>query len=410
MKRIACVIDTISRRAGGLNSSVQGLMTSMQRQSDEVRIFSIADEHTDLDRHAWSTFELYLAKAMGPRKFGYAPSLDHALEDYSADILHSHGLWTYSSMVSMNWQRKTRKPVIIHPHGMLDAWALKNSRWRKRLAMLLYERRNLEQAACIRALCQSELDSVRALRLRNPVCVIPNGVELPELPPASQLQFESGRKRLLYLGRLHPKKGIDLLIRAFGQLQQSQGLKDWTLVIAGWDQGGHEDELKRVATASRLAWSDVRDDARYSDALQHQMAETLPPIVFAGPCFGEEKARLYQQSDAFVLPSFSEGLPMVVLEAWSHAKPVVMTPMCNLPEGFSAEAAIKIEPAVESVAEGLKSLAERSSAARLEMGERGRQLVETHFSWDRIARRMREVNFWLVRKGPRPDSVHVCED
>ncbi|MBE2286873.1 MAG: glycosyltransferase [Prosthecobacter sp.] len=410
MKRIACVIDTISRNAGGLAGSLQGLMSAMQRQGDELCIFSVADAYSSEDQKQWAEFELYLAKAKGPRKFAYAPTLDRALEDYSADILHSHGLWTYTSLVSMNWQRKTRRPVIIHPHGMLDAWALKNSRWRKRLAMLLYERRNLKQAACIRALCQPELESIRALGLRNPVCVIPNGVNLPVLPGPTAVSRGSERKLLLYLGRLHPKKGIDLLVRAFGQLRQNGCLSDWTLVIAGWDQGGHEDELKSLAIASRLDWKDAREHPDTMEALEQNCLDALPSVVFAGPCFEAAKNRLYQQCDAFVLPSFSEGLPMVVLEAWSHAKPVVMTPMCNLPEGFSAGAAIRIESSVPSVAEGLRSLSALSASARQEMGASGRRLAETRFAWDQVARRMREVNFWLVRKGPRPDSVFTLED
>lgn len=409
MKRIACVIDTISRNAGGLNASVQGLMSTMQRQGDEVRIFSVRDNYSDEDRDRWSEFEVYVAQAKGPRKYGYAPTLDHALEEYPADILHSHGLWTYTSVVSMNWQRKTGKPVIIHPHGMLDAWALKNSKWRKRLAMLFYERRNLEQAACIRALCQSELESIRALRLRNPVCVVPNGINLPELPSFKDDRQSPRRKLLLYLGRLHPKKGIDLLVQAWAGLKQTQDLSDWTLAIAGWDQGGHEDELKNLATASRLAWSDLRDQPDPVAFLQ-QAPNDLPPLVFTGPCFGEAKSRLYQESDAFVLPSFSEGLPMVVLEAWSHAKPVVMTPMCNIPEGFAASAAIRVEPTIPSVTAGLQGLAGMSEDARRAMGACGRRLVETQFAWNGVAKRMQEVNFWLVRKGPRPDFVFTCDD
>jgi poly(glycerol-phosphate) alpha-glucosyltransferase len=408
MKRIACVIDTISRKAGGLNASVQGLMSTMQRQGDEVRIFSVADELTQADRGHWSDFELYVAPSIGTRKYGYAPTLDFEIEAYKPDIVHSHGLWNYSSVAGMNWWRRTGGPVIIHPHGMLDPWALKNSRWRKRLVMMLYERRNLQQAACIRALCLSEMESVRALGLKNPVCVIPNGIDLPKLDSADPGALRPGRKLLLYLGRLHPKKGLELLIQAWGQRRQSQRLADWTLVIAGWDQGGHEDELKRLATKLGLAWSDLLELPDTETSLQAGL-ENPPSLVFVGPAFGLNKERLYRASDAFVLPSFSEGLPMVLLEAWSYGKPVLMTPMCNIPEGFASDAAIQIEPGVEAIGGGLETLAGLSDAARYAMGARGRGLVETQFAWDRVARRMREVNFWLVHQGSRPDSVFMCD-
>ena len=100
---------------------------------------------------------------------------------------------------------------------------------------------------------------------------------------------------------------------------------------------------------------------------------------------------------------------MVLLEAWSYGKPVLMTPMCNIPEGFASDAAIQIEPGVEAIGGGLETLAGLSDAARYAMGARGRGLVETQFAWDRVAKRMREVNFWLVHQGARPDSVFMCD-
>ena len=177
MKCIACVVDTISRNAGGLNSSVRGLMGTMQKQGDCMRFFTVTDEYSHED--TWADFDIYLAHYLGPRKFGYAPTLDRELELFDPNMVHCHGLWTYSTMAAMNWRRRTGKPVIIHPHGMLDPWALKHNQWKKSLALMLYERRNLKQASCIRALCVSEMESIRALGLKTPVCVIPNAIDLP---------------------------------------------------------------------------------------------------------------------------------------------------------------------------------------------------------------------------------------
>ena len=402
MKRIACVIDTISRNAGGLSSSVRGLMGTMQQQGDGMRFFSVVDQYSHED--TWAEFDTYLAQCRGPRKFGYAPTLDSAIELYDPDIVHCHGLWTYSTQAAMNWRRNTGKPVIIHPHGMLDPWALKHNSWKKFLARMLYERRNLKEASCIRALCVSEMESIRALGLKNPVCVIPNAIDLPEPASDDAGAIRPGRKLLLYLGRLHPKKGINLLIQAWAQMQQEASFADWTLVIAGWDQAGHEAALKRQASKAGLAWSDLQglpdSETRLQTGLEHP-----PPLVFTGPAFGMNKERLYRACEAFALPSYSEGLPMVVLESWAYGKPVIMTSMCNLPEGFEAQAALRIETNAASIGEVLKNLVELSAAERREMGARGRSLVETKFNWQRVASQMRAVNYWLVRGGELPDFV-----
>ncbi len=140
---------------------------------------------------------------------------------------------------------------------------------------------------------------------------------------------------------------------------------DWTLAIAGWDQGGHEAELKRLATELEIPWRDCRE-APYT--LRGELAAgrmrwisafqifSVSAFSFSARCLAPKSRRL-RSCDAFILPSFSEGLPMVVLEAWAYGKPVLMTPECNLPEGFAANAAIRIETNPESIARGLSILA-----------------------------------------------------
>src|SRR5262249_28975415 len=150
-----------------------------------------------------------------------------------------------------------------------------------------------------------------------------------------------GQKTLLYLGRLHPKKNVANLIRAWNEISNCQRCSSdcWVLAIAGWDQGGYESELKRLAAGTSVG--------------------------FLGPRFGAEKSECYRTCDAFILPSLSEGLPMTVLEAWAYAKPVLMTAECNLPEGFSAEAALRIGPSPGEIADGVRQLVEMSDDDRI---------------------------------------------
>ena len=292
---------------------------------------------------------------------------------------------------------------------MLDPWAVKNSAWKKKLALWVYESEHLRSAACLRALCESEARAIRAFGLKNPIAIIPNGVDMLEIGdrrsetgnPPWAVRVEPGKKVLLYLGRIHPKKGLDNLIRAWAELKINRK-SDWVLAIAGWDQGGHEDELKRLATGLAIPWADVRVNSE----LRTTNSEPAS-VVFLGPQFNEAKSACYRHCDAFILPSFSEGLPMVILEAWACGKPVVMTPECNLPEGFPARAGIRITTDIEGIARGLTELFGRSAQELTELGRNGRRLTEEKFNWDRIARQLRAVCEWLVCGASRPDCVYV---
>jgi poly(glycerol-phosphate) alpha-glucosyltransferase len=273
---------------------------------------------------------------------------------------------------------------------MLDPWALRNSGWKKKLALLAYEREHLQKASCLHALCHAEADAMRTIGLRNPICIVPNSVDLPILErsctPAWRKQIPPGAKILLYLGRLHAKKGLVNLLRAWECFAYEER-SDWHLLIVGWDQGGHEGELRQL----------VRQRG-------------LDGVHFPGPLFGADKHAAYAAADAFILPSVSEGLPLVVLEAWSHGVPVVMTPACNLPEGFATGAALEIGPDIEGIREGLDQIIHMSTEHRRAMGELGRRLCRDRFSSMRVGEMMREVYRWLLDSGPRPESVLVDTD
>ena len=380
--KVGFLVSSISRDAGGLFQSVRGLAKAVAFTKASVRVFGIRDKQSALDSQEWRPLSVQTFRPQ-LRAWGYANQLVPAMLGADLDVLSVHGLWKYCSVASRRWHQRTDCPYVIHPEGMLEPWALRNARWKKRIAGLLYENQHLREAACLRALSEAEADSIRAYRLRNPICVIPNGIDLPDLSESNaKIQWEK-RKTLLYLGRLHPKKNISNLIHAWNEIFNSQrgSCERWVLAIAGWDQGGYESELKRIARGAS--------------------------VVFLGPRFGREKSECYRACDAFILPSLSEGLPMTVLEAWSYAKPVLMTPECNLPEGFSARAAFQIGPRPEEIAAGLKQLVEMSDHDRSAVGTRGRTLVATKFSWPRIGEQMRAVYEWVLGGAAAPQTIRL---
>ncbi|PYL62474.1 MAG: glycosyl transferase family 1 [Verrucomicrobia bacterium] len=385
--KIGFVVDSVSREAGGLFQSVRGLAKAVTCASTSARAFGITDKQSAVDLQDWQPLPVRTFRPQ-LRAWGYSNQLLPAMLDADLDILSTHGLWKYCSVASLRWQRRMARPYIIHPHGMLESWALQNAKWKKRIAAVLYENQHLRGAACLRALCEAEAHSIRAYGMRNPICVIPNGVDLPDLKdmPALQAQaFAEGRKILLYLGRLHPKKNLANLIRAWKQILNSHpsARASWVLTIAGWSHGEYEAQLRQLTTDLGL----------------------LTSVIFLGPRFGTEKNECYRACAAFIMPSLSEGLPMTVLEAWAYAKPVLMTPECNLPEGFGAGAALQIGPGPEEITTGLKQVIEMSDDDRRAMGNRGRNLVATTFSWPRIGKQMRSVYEWALGAGPPPEVV-----
>jgi poly(glycerol-phosphate) alpha-glucosyltransferase len=380
--RVGFLVTSISRKAGGLFQSVRGLAKAVAATNENVRVFGIRDEQSTVDLREWQPLSVQTFRPR-LRAWGYSNQLVPAILNADVDILSVHGLWQYCSVASHRWHHRTGCPYVVHPHGMLESWALRNARWKKRIAAALYENQNLREAACVRALSEAEARSIRSYGLRNPICVIPNGVDLPDLPESNGTIHSKNRKTLLYLGRLHPKKNILNLIRAWNRIFNSQrgSGEGWVLAIAGWDQGGYESELRRIAGEAS--------------------------VVFLGSQFGVAKSECYQTCDAFILPSLSEGLPMAVLEAWAHAKPVVMTPECNLPEGFEANAALRIGTTPEEITAGLNQLIEMSDEDRAATGFRGRTLVTTKFSWPRIGEQMRAVYEWVFGGGAPPETIRL---
>jgi len=379
-----------------------------------VEVLSLRDENTAEDIREWLPISPQVFTPSGPAAFGYAPKLCRHLTEIDSDFVRVDGLWTYPSVACLKWFRVTKRPYMVAPRGMLDPWALDNSRWKKRIARWLFENTHLHHAACLHALCESEAKAMREFGLKNPICIIPNGIDLPEITnQESEIRnapwagyVERGKRVLLFLSRIHPKKGLVNLLRAWKATLNSQPstLNSWVLAIAGWDQGGHEAKLKRLATELGLPWADLRRGQREvsNSPSQHN---SPPSILFLGPQFNVGKSACFRECDAFILPSFSEGLPMVALEAWTYGKPVLITPQCNLPEGFGANAAIRIQPEQESIAKGLESLLSMTEADRKQIGENGRQLVLNRFCWPTIGTEMRQVCDWLVGGGKPPVSV-----
>lgn len=386
--KVTFLTGSLSRQAGGFLPILQRLSSELSQQGCDLSACGVEDTDFAEDRAGWAIPDVRVFPKFGPARLSYSRQMRDYLRTHEADLLHLHGLWMGVSALNHRWHRRTGRPYLVSAHGMLNPWAVRHQRWKKRIAGALYENANLRDATCLHALSAQEVQDYREYGLRNPVAIIPNGVDLPPdaaetAAPPWQEAVPPEARVLLFLGRIHAKKGLIELIEGWKRTGPSR--RSWRLVIAGWDDGGH------LATVSR-----------------HIAASGLEAEVsVVGPQFGEGKAACLSRAHGFVLPSHSEGLPVAVLEAWAHRLPAVLTPACNLPEGFSNGAAIRIEPDPGAITAGLEALFSLPDVERRAIGERGRQLVESAFTWPAITERMLATYRWLLGHGPKPHFVET---
>jgi glycosyltransferase involved in cell wall biosynthesis len=381
---VGIVSPSLSHSAGGILPIMQGHARGMQAKGVDVAAYGVAQAAGLGSDGGWQGIPCHLFPAV-VRRLSLSPSLGAALDESQHDLLHQHGLWLHPSSLVRAWADQTGKPVMISTQGMLEPWAVRNSWLKKRVASLLFEHRNLGAANCLHT-SAVEVAGIRALGYRNPIAIIPNGIDLPDLVrqhPRPSFLGSDDRKILLFLGRIHPKKGVQQTLEAWARAvaDRPQLRKEWLLVMAGWDNGGHlAREIRRARELGLEA-----------------------DVAFPGAVFGLEKDALLHHAAAFILASYSEGLPMAVLEAWAHQTPVFMTQGCNLPEGFREAAAIEIRVDPADIA---RKLVEHLPDPGLgEIGKAGRRLVKNRFTWDRVTGDLIQVYRWLVSGGPPPSCI-----
>ncbi len=380
-------------RYGGPVQSVSALCHGLARLGEDVTVFTTNIDGPDdlsvpLERPVLQDgIKVYYFQVQSPRHWSFSWPLRKALErgGRSYDLLHLHAVFVYPTLTAGHFCRKYGIPYVVSPRGMLDPIVLRMKPIRKKIYLNLFERRNLNGASALHYTAPHEEAQALPLQLRAPPVVVPNGLDVQQfkhLPSPGSFRArhpELANKRLiLFLSRIHPKKGLDRLAHAFGEL--ARRVSDAHLVIAGYDDEGYGVLVRRWLEAEGV----------------------LARVTFTGPLVGEDKLTAFCDCDLFVLPSYQENFGMAALEAMACGLPVVVSKGVYLyPEIQKAGAGLVVEGEPEGLAAAIEVLL-RDPCLRARMGEAGRQLVRERFSIERVADQMRLVYRTILNNKRQP--------
>lgn len=374
--RIIHVVPAITNEASGPSYSVVRLCESLIEARQNVTLAALDWASMPSPPPCLKTFRL----GWGPRRLGRSPAMKRWLteqaESKSVDLIHNHSLWMMPNVYPGQAARRHGIPLVVSPRGTLSEWAMQSGSAVKK-AFWPLQHPALAGAACLHATAAAEYDDIRRMGFRQPVAIIPNGIDIPELQPKAEKDYRT----LLFLGRVHPVKGLDMLLPAWRVVQDR--FPDWHLKIVGPDNRGHLGEMRRLA----------------SELL-------LERIEFSGGLFGAQKWQAYRDADLFVLPTYSENFGMSVAEALAAGTPTIVSKGAPWSGLDTRKAGWWIDIGIDPLVACLEQALAESSNSLTAMGLRGRDWMEEEYSWMHVGRQMVETYYWIVGEGSKPSCVH----
>jgi glycosyltransferase involved in cell wall biosynthesis len=364
------VVPSIANEASGPSYSVVRLCQSLISEGTEVSLATIGISAGEDNGGFVKRFPF----GLGPKKLGRSPLMARWIEDAvkrnTVDMLHNHSLWMMPNVYPGRIAKRTNVSYVVSPRGTLSSWSRTRGSRIKKVFWPMVQAPSLRSVSCFHATAHSEYEDIRSLGFDQPVAVIPNGVDVGELrkrPPGNQ-------RTLLFLGRLHPKKGLDLLMPAWSALQDTY--KEWSLRIVGPSADGYENELRNLS-------------AKYK----------LKRVEFSGALYGEEKHQAYADADVFILPTYSENFGMSVAEALANATPAIVTQGAPW-HGLQVNGAgWWIETNLDSLIASMRDAMDRPPDELMRMGMAGREWMKRDFAWDAVARKMNTTYSWILSGG-----------
>lgn len=376
--RILQTIAGFGAKSGGTSTCTYDLVTALNQLNCQTDILTL--KPNDPTNHLMGVGEQWI-KALpydGKTPFGYSHNIVHYLNTTDYDLYHTNGLWMYCNHITASIARKKGKPYVITPHGMLYPQALARSAWKKKLMMYLCFDKDIREANCIHATCMQEMKYYRDLGYKNPVAVIANPMPLPDY--IDDIKPERSKKRIGFLGRLHPRKNVKGLIEAWASL--GKATQNAELYIMGKGDESYEAYLRELVTTLGLT-----------------------NVVFAGFVNGREKFEKLATLTALFVPSDFENFGMIITEALIVKTPVMASLGTPWEELNARHCGWWVNNDIHTLAQTMEEVFSLSDEELLAMGERGRQLVIEKYSSVQVATQMKHLYEWILNGGEKPDFV-----
>lgn len=386
---IAFVLAHISDRFGGPVAVVKNIGQQLAKMGNGVSYWATGDNRDQADSLPLSGVHVYGVD--WPQAWYRSKGLRRGLEAEiaSVDIMHVSEFWPYSTHMASRIGSRMGVPYMLAPAGAFEPWAMKSNRckWLKKMGYLhLIGRSAVEGAACLQACSFKEVEHFRQMGCGGPVTIIPNGVDTSTFIPGDRTEAQDywpipkDRLMVLFMSRLSPEKGLDLLIPAWADLMRSPSSKDAMLVIAGPDDRGYQRVVERMIDTYDVS----------------------SRVCMIGMVHGRQKLALLRRADVFILPSYSENFGIVVAEALACGTPVITTTGTPWEQLHTVDAGRWVPPTKQDIGESLHELLGMSESQRQQMGERGAVLIREHYTWEEAARKFSTVCDCIMQGKPIP--------
>ena len=376
-------ISSIDLASGGPARSMPSICLGMKAVGVDCEVHSRNSENPNKQKLIEAGIPVVLVNGSGVKSL-LGKSLVKGVE-WKNSIVHIQNIWDPALHGVAKECRKNGVPYLISPRGMLEPWSLQQKKLKKKIALSLYQKNDLQKASCIHTTAISEMEHVRALGVISPIAVIPNGIKAEDYIEKDYQCIGKGKRQMLFLSRIHPKKGIDFLLKAWSLLP-SDIVKDWELVIAGeGDKSYSLDDLKAM----------IDKDFKNLD------------VKIAGPQYGKDKVKTYQSADIFVLPTYSENFGMVIAEAMCCGVPVITTTGTPWHELKEQNLGWYIELSVANLKNALIDAMTQPKQNLIEMGKRSRNLILKEYSIEAVANKYKQLYGWLSGECDKPKFVYT---
>lgn len=376
IERMLNIVPTISQEADGVANFVTDYSHSMRALHVNVKVAALKWSGPNIMVQDAKLFDISLGFYKLGLSFPMKKWIKRINNKSEFQLIHSHGLWMMPGIIVAKSRHRRSYLLIVSPHGSLSKEALSMGSIFKKPFWFLFQKRALKRCDCLHATSVAEVIDIQNFNLGRPICLIPPGVKIPRLSKRTN----RSRKTLLYLARIHPIKGLGILLEAWKKNESD--FKDWDLVIAGTDCDGYLSEMQNLALQLKL-----------------------DNVNFLGPVYGQEKEKLYMDSDLYILPSYSENFGITVSEALSYGLPVIVTKNTPWSGVVGNGAGWWIDATVESLASCLEESLSLSSSRLKKMGTSGREWMIRDYSWDVVNDKFIKTYEWMHSGGETPEWI-----